>query len=181
MPRLRIIGTVLAAVQLVAGAAVAETTVESCQQLTDDAERLACYDRVFRAGQAVPAEPAPTAPAPVEPAPAPTVTPDPEPPAPAAQQQPDTVPLDDRVGRESLDRDEKPKDPDIVGHVRSCKENARGRYFFFFDNGQVWKQVDNTPIRWRECNFEVRLRKDFFGYSLQPVGEKKKVRVSRVE
>jgi len=168
--------------------AIAQESIEDCGSIGNDAERLACYDRVHSQPSPAPApvpvpvpesEPAPVAP--VEAAAEPVHEVD----APGSVQepQPKVVALDDEVGSETLDRkgDERDDEPLIRGHVRSCKANKNSRFFFFFDNGQVWKQKDNTRIPWRDCDFDVTIEKDFFGYKMTPDGERRRVRIERVE
>mgnify|MGYP001822653797 CR=1 FL=1 len=166
---------------------------QDCPSIEDDSARLACYD-----GLALPPKPVePPPPAkPVE-APAPTKTAEPEkvpqaaPPAavpaeekapaiaaPAAAEAP--APLGDEIGKESLGREE--KDELIVhGTVVRCAKDATKKYLFYFDNGQVWKQKDNTNIRWKECAFDVTITKDLFGYRMTPVGETRRVRIARLK
>ena len=67
------------------------------------------------------------------------------------------------------------------GQVTSCGEDQRGRYRFYFDNGQIWQQNDNKRVRWQECDFAVTIEKDFFGYKLQPKGDSKSIRVTRIK
>lgn len=148
-------------------------SAEDCRAIEDDGRRLDCYDRQSAGAEASPAaesesaQPLATRSAPV--------------PAQEATTTESSEPLHNEVSRETIKAREREAERDVTGHVRSCKSNARGRYFFFFDNGEVWKQVDNTRIRWRECDFDVTIRKDFFGYMLQPADDRQKVRVSRVE
>jgi pyruvate/2-oxoglutarate dehydrogenase complex dihydrolipoamide acyltransferase (E2) component len=176
---------------------------QDCRSIEDDALRLACYD-----GQAMPPTPA-EVPQPVETVEAPPKVEMTEPQAapaaatPAAEKAPAAAapaateapapkpiakevpaaapaPLDDEIGKESLGRDE--KDELIVhGTVVRCAKDATKKYLFYFDNGQVWKQKDNTNIRWKECAFDVTITKDFFGYRMTPVGETRRVRIARLK
>ncbi len=65
------------------------------------------------------------------------------------------------------------------GLVTSCKKNADEQWYFYFNNGQVWKQVDRRRHRYRDCNFFVTITNDGLGYKMQIDGDKSKVRVSR--
>lgn len=177
-------------------------TMLKCKSMQDDAERLACYDSLNSPSSTEPPAPveqaAPVAPpAPVEQAapvvpPAPvdaepaaaSVTATPKPAAaavPAAAEQssertPET--LSDKVGRETLGP-KKGEEVLVRGQIVRCREDLSGKYVFYFANGQVWRQRDNSRIRWDECNFEVTISKDFFGYKMIRDGEKKKVRIAR--
>ena len=155
------------AMSTIAQASDTEPSSESeCRTIQDAAARLACYDKL----QPPVAE---SAPAPV-----------PEKKEAKAAVSPDTMepkPLDDKVGRESLQR----KDPEdlvkVRGHVVKCPTNARGTYFFVFENGQVWQQKDSKRIAWNECDFEVTIDKDYFGYGMVKDGDDRRIRISRVK
>lgn len=182
---------------VVASVALAADTVatEDCRSIEDDALRLACYDGVTSPAAKPPAQPSsaavPAKPLEVAPAAAPPVPATPAPAAavpaavaaPAAKELPaaETVPLDDEVGREKLSRDDEAADPGVRGRVVSCREDATGKHLFYFDNGQIWKQKDNSRIRWQECEFDVTISKDFFGYKMVRDGEKSKVRIARIK
>jgi hypothetical protein len=89
-------------------------------------------------------------------------------------------PLDDEIGRERLG----PIDGIqlvVRGQVVSCSKNPYGKYLFTFASGQVWQQKDNKRVPWRECNFDVTIRKDVFGYVMQRPGEKKTIRIARMK
>jgi hypothetical protein len=193
----------MATVGVVATLFAADTMAQQdCRSIEDNAARLACYDSLALPPKPVeappPAKPVEASPpaTPIE-APVPMEAAEPEkmpqvaPPAavpaeekvpamaaPAATETP--VPLDDEIGKEALGRDEE-KELVVHGTVVRCVEDATSKYLFYFDNGQIWKQKDNTKIRWKECAFDVTITKDFFGYKMIRVGETRKVRVGRVK
>ena len=77
------------------------------------------------------------------------------------------------------------KDPEVIepgrGRVVSCQLDVNDKYYFSFDNGQVWRQTDSKRYRLKdECQFVVTITKDFFGYKMQIDGEKAKIRIKRV-
>ena len=77
---------------------------------------------------------------------------------------------------------EKPSDHpdnDINTRVVQCQQDRDGAWYFKFDNGQVWKQVDGTSRRFKDCDFPVVVSKDGFGYKMQVEGEGAKIRISR--
>ena len=51
----------------------------------------------------------------------------------------------------------------------------------FFSNGQVWKQSKNDRVHFRDCNFDVTITKDFFGYKMQQEGENRRIRIKRLK
>jgi hypothetical protein len=159
---------------------------DECRGLQDDKARLACYDRVAGTGERLPRpiEGADTDPSIAE-QPASIRLPDEatvsQPGSAAAAVNSDAVPMDDDVGRETLKGAERDDQKTVQGHVVRCHENVTGKYIFYFDNGQIWQQKDNARIPWRDCDFDVNIKKDIFGYKMNRVGEKKTVRIARVE
>ncbi len=138
---------------------------ESCVGLEDAAARLACYDEIVN--QQAPAEADESAPAtePVEQV------------VPSAAGEP--MPLSEEIGREQLSGDD--KEPErFAGQVTDCRQDAAKKWYFFFDNGQVWKQKSEPRLRYKECDFSVTITKDFFGYKMQIDGEKKWIRIGRI-
>jgi hypothetical protein len=67
------------------------------------------------------------------------------------------------------------------GVVTSCKKSFDRKWFFSFENGQVWKQVnaDNRRYNYKGCNFPVTVRKDGFGYVMQIEGQGREIRIKR--
>lgn len=69
---------------------------------------------------------------------------------------------------------------EVRGRVERCVKGRSGKYVFYFDNGQVWRQRGNARAKWKECSFDVVISKDAFGYTLVEVGETRKIRIDRV-
>jgi len=92
------------------------------------------------------------------------------------------VPLTQDVGEEQLDGyNRSESEPTIIqGRVTECKKDASNKWYFVFDNGQVWKQRSNARLSNRECDFPVTITKDAFGYKMQIDGEGKKIRIGRI-
>jgi hypothetical protein len=67
----------------------------------------------------------------------------------------------------------------ILGHVKSCQEASDRRWFFILDDGEVWKQSGGRTRRFKDCDFDVIIRKDVFGYKMEIAGDDQKVRVKR--
>ncbi len=137
-----------------------------CSEIEDDAKRVACYDEV--AGRQSTVQEVNTEKEVALSAPEETVG-------------EELVPLNDDVGAEMLsNKDKVDDDKPVRGRITSCQKNSLGDYFFFFDNGQVWKQKSDTRLRYKECDFDVTISRDFFGYKMQIEGEGKKIRIGRI-
>ena len=174
----------IVAVSLCSIAAAADAV--DCRSIEDNSERLACYDRL----SAPPVPPPPPAPqaapqaAPQE-APAPQQVPDQAAATPSAA-KPAAPPaaaviLDDSIGKERVTASEDKEKVLVAGHVSSCREDRSGKYRFYFDNGQIWLQKDNKRVPWKECDFDVTIEKDFFGYKMLEAGDGKAIRISRIK
>ena len=138
---------------------------EDCRSIKDDTERLACWDKMM-----APPSPASAAPAAVAPAAAAE--------APTAK-SPEI--LDDTIGSEIVKGKTDKEKLLVKGHVSGCHKEKRGKYRFYFDNGQIWQQKDDRKVPWRECDFDVTIEKDVFGYKMRPEGEKRSIRIARIK
>ena len=65
------------------------------------------------------------------------------------------------------------------GLITSCEKGYYGNWYFIFDNGQVWKEVNKRNLRFKECNFNATITQDAFGYKMQIDGVEKTIRVRR--
>jgi len=70
--------------------------------------------------------------------------------------------------------------PQNKGRVTSCQKGADKRWYFFFDNEQVWKESNTGRYRFKDCNFLATISRDGFGYRMQQEGETRRIRVTRV-
>ena len=136
-----------------------------CSSIDDDAARLACYDKLG-SRQAPPVAAKESS---LEP---PAEGPNAEVPVEEAYTS-----LTDETGAGMLGKE----DVRIRAKVTACRKNSLGKYFFYFENGQVWKQKDDDRLRYKECDFSVMITKDFFGYKMQVDGAKNRTRISRVK
>lgn len=137
-----------------------EDALRSCRVLADTDARVACYDEL--ADRYSPVNQAPRTQVPE----ADTTT---------------YVELNDDVGSEALGRrDDEQRKEVITGTVVECRQDARNDTYFYFDNGQVWKQKTDSRIKFGDCNFDVTITRDFFGYKMQLVGEGRRIRISRI-
>ena len=70
-------------------------------------------------------------------------------------------------------------DNDINTRIVQCQQDLDKAWYFKFENGQVWKQVDGKIRRFKNCDFAVVVSKDGLGYKMQVEGDGAKVRISR--
>lgn len=99
-----------------------------------------------------------------------------------APAEPGPEPLTAEVGEEQLDPGLRPeREPESFrGRVTKCQQDASNKWYFYFDNGQVWKQRSGNRVRFRECDFGVTITRDSFGYKMQVDGESKTIRIGRI-
>ena len=159
MPRTGLTISILGTIALTASAEVHaqdSSDMARCAELENADARLACYDEVI--GQSSSSRPNPE----------------------AAEKEP--TPLTEEVGQEQLDSKDKPhQEPEaFAGRVTDCRQNADGKWYFYFANGQVWKERNSGRQRFKDCDFEATITKDVFGYKMQVDGEGKKIRIGRV-
>ena len=159
-----LLGIAALAVAAQAGAQDSED-MAGCAELEGADARLECYDEVAGRSNSPPPNPEAAEKEPTDTAP------------PSAP-----VPLTQDVGAEQLAGKHRPEgEPEIVhGKVTECKKDASNKYYFVFDNGQVWKQRSTARLPVGECDFPVTITKDSFGYKMQIDGEGKKIRIGRI-
>lgn len=134
----------------------------ACSKVVNDAKRLACFDNLVVDNVAT--------------APKETPAPGPEADVPAVQPAPDDLGAETLPGGERVE-----EELNVAATVTRCSERSDGRKLFYFDNGQVWRQSKNERLHFRDCNFNVTITKDFFGYKMQRDGEKRSIRIKRVK
>ena len=137
-------------------AAADESALQRCGAIEDAESRLECYDEAAKRMKT----PRP----PVDEAKPPEMAPSKEKPAAA----------------KSADKDDAGAET-FAAKVTRCEQAYDGKHYFFFDNGQVWKQVKADRERYRDCNFAVTVTRDWFGYKMQRDGRERRVRISRVK
>lgn len=129
--------------------------LKACARLTDRDVRLACFDelgeRVLRE------ETAENKPARKE------VT---QSEAVSKKSEENVQPLPDDLGISKIGDDQESTSVKYSGMVQSCKKGHYGDWYFILDNGQVWKDVGDSRLYFKECNFNVTISEDFFGYKM---------------
>ena len=163
--------TLLITVATVSGLAQTVDPIEelkACAKMTDRDARFACFDnlgeRVLREEST---DQKPTPESATQPEAVTTAT--------ATNAQPPPEVLDMSM----IGDDQEPKSISYSRVVTSCQKGVYGDWYFFFDNGQVWKYVGNRNLRFKECNFNVTVTKDFFGFKMQGDDLEKTVRIRR--
>ncbi|MDH3336378.1 MAG: hypothetical protein OER22_05305 [Gammaproteobacteria bacterium] len=145
--------------------------LHQCREYPDIEKRLACYDGigetapvVATTGIAVQVEPQET-----------------EAVAAEVSQEVD----DDSQYRELTDDIGLPKSEDnyetILTTVVRCGVANNRKFYFYFENGQVWQYLGNKKLRYRNCNAQAKLVEDGIGFKLQLDGESGQPRVKRVK
>jgi len=150
-----IIATLVAGIPLLSFAADGVLDeLRRCTAIDDATLRLACYDRLGGYQKT----------------------------APMTVSEEVAVPPEE-LGAESLSRkdDEKEEPTAVAARVTRCTKGASNKkYVFYLEGGQVWKQISDKRLHFKDCDFNVTISKDFFGYKMQQEGEKVRFRVSRV-
>lgn len=155
--------TLAMAVGLAPAVVCGADSLAQCAQLPDDAERLACYDRLAGRAPSVPtvatglAATQSSGPAPAT-APARAAVVASEPAA-----APDPV-ADFGLSQQAL----KERDPDgwaesITGTVGSVAQSASGRYVVALDNGQVWAQTETNAHPVLKAGDVVKIKRAALG------------------
>ncbi|HNP36515.1 MAG TPA: hypothetical protein PKK10_11745 [Woeseiaceae bacterium] len=135
--------------------------VQRCGELDDSEQRLACFD-TLAAGLVNP----PTAPIPAD----------------AAVVSNGAAPLTDDVARSAVAKTAEDDSERYAGKLTACEFNSRTRRtYFYFDNGQIWGQSNSGRLNLDDCDFEVVIEKDGFGYKLLIPSEKRRIRVKRLK
>lgn len=172
--------------------------LRACARMDDAADRADCYDALGQWALGEEAESAVAAPQPEE-APLPAAAAVPA--AAASSAKPASAPstaatpvtgesaasvasapqaLPDDIGGQQFE--DKP-DERYTDRVMSCRKATDDKWLFYFESGQVWKQVSSKRVLLDDdaCQFGATISKDFFGFKMQIEGENSKVRISRIK
>jgi len=90
-------------------------------------------------------------------------------------------PPPDDLGVSKFGDDQESKSINYSGMITSCKKGVYGNWYFILDNGQVWKEIVDRHLRFKECNFNVTITKDFFGYKMKIDAFEKPIRIKRYQ
>lgn len=165
---------------------VEETITEKldrCRDLTNAMARLGCYDRIGEPRAA--SQPAPKNHVDTETgldaAPdSELVRDDSASPAPKASEGA----FEDTEYGELTDNIGLPKSADaykpISVTIANCGKTNNRKWYFYFDNGQVWQYIGARSLRYRRCNTPAILEEDTLGFVLHMEGDTARLRVKRV-
>lgn len=154
MPQKSGIVLFLAGVMAVGSTAAADdTALAQCVSIDDAEQRLACYDGI--AGRV----------------------------SNGGESADSPEPITEDYGAEQLSKDnpDRKVEKPVLVKVTACRRDDRRKYYFYLENGQVWRQNDDDRLRFKECNFNATIVRDGFGYKLQIEGQKRRTRVKRVQ
>ena len=69
----------------------------------------------------------------------------------------------------------------FLATISDCVLAPNYQFYFYFDNGQVWRYLGNKKLRYRECNLAAKITEDRMGYSMQIDGETRSLRIERIK
>ena len=64
--------------------------------------------------------------------------------------------------------------------LTKCKKNNEGKYLFYLENGQIWKQANKQNKRYRPCEGSITIVRDLMGYKMIRTDDGSYVRVRRL-
>lgn len=142
--------------------------VKQCREIADAEARLACYDRIGKSALEGGDEPEsmPEAAAELDPSI-----------AGAEIEDSEYGTLTDDTGLPAAADASKP----IPVTVSSCGEATNLKFYFYLDNGQVWRYIGGKKLRYRSCDGAAFLFEDRLGFALQMEGDSARLRVKRVK
>jgi hypothetical protein len=147
----------------------ADDALAACRAIKDDVARLECYDSLARRTEAAVTAPAATATAATA-----VAAPAPAQPAPNRE---------DLFGRNTDTVRQAAGDElkELTAVVVAVQSTPGGKLVLQLDNGQVWSQVDSSPLVLRD-GAHVKIRRASLGsFLLTEVGHNRSIRVRRAQ
>jgi len=142
--------------------------LEQCRELDGDDQRLSCYDRIGETPSVVAATTVKTETSPVVDT---TAAID------VQEQESQYAELTDDIGL--------PKTADdmsiVQATISNCGQASNRMFYFYFENGQIWKYIGRKKLKIRDCDREAKIIEDGFGFALQMEGESGSLRIKRVK
>ena len=144
--------------------------IKACAEVEDPGARLACFDQLAERLQDEEVA--------VKAASAAEVNE-----AVASSNEPAEAALPEHLGGADFEEQAENFETRHQGTITRCEQASDGRWYFWFNNGQVWRQSNRERQRFRECNFLATVSRDAFGYKMvvDVNGKQKSTRVSRVK
>jgi hypothetical protein len=68
----------------------------------------------------------------------------------------------------------------ITGVLMSCKKNSEGKYLFYLENGQIWKQVSTQKKKFGKCGGSITIGRDLLGHKMVRNDDGSSIRVRRL-
>ena len=176
-----------------------QAKLEACASIISTTQRLDCYDTLTRslrvhvakqfetlASKELAPKPkqqpeqalkAPTAPVIAKPPVATTQNTAP------AQTAPSVIPPDELGAERKGVGSNKNKEPEsvLVKVIKCSKIAGKNKLRFHLEGGQIWNQISDKRLNYRNCDFLAYINKDFFGYKMEVKDTGKRFRVSRVK
>lgn len=157
-----------------------KTQLQSCRHISDEEQRLSCFDQIVNQLDSAPREL--VAPAPVSPVGQPA-TPVSKTLQPAAASQQATTPahqdLTEKFGLKKTNPEEHIEE--ITSVVKAVGMDLRKKLLITLENGQQWRQIDQEYLNIKPGDRCVVKRGAIGSFLLGIEGAKKKIRVRRVE
>jgi hypothetical protein len=136
-----------------------------CSEIEDDQERLVCYDASNRTAAPGPQR---EAPAPAEELASPPTS---------GSSSPVEARAPEQFG--TKESEEGPKEY-IEGTIVKIKESAN-RHYLLLDNGQVWREIEDSTLRFKEGRKVTITEGILNSYDLKMEGQNKIVKVKRLK
>lgn len=142
--------------------------IAKCREFGDEQARLACYDRI---GEAVSEDKEPSEPSEDGAA---------KPETGIAEVESGDSEYSELTEETGLPRSADANKP-IPVTISSCGEATNFKFYFYFDNGQVWRYIGGKKLRYRSCDGPAILVEDRLGFALQLNGDGAWLRVKRIK
>ncbi|GBL03779.1 hypothetical protein [Glaciecola sp. KUL10] len=96
---------------------------------------------------------------------------------------PNTIPPDELGADRKGVGSNKNKEPEsvLVRVVKCTKIAGKNKFRLHLEGGQIWNQLSDKRLNFKDCNFLAYINKDFFGYKMELKDTGKRFRVSRVK